>query len=174
MDQEEVANQIYLDLRRIALGFFRGERANHTLQPTALVHEAFLRLYEQSSVDWRNPEQVVGVAGKMMRRVLVDHARTRRYAKRGGGMAPAPLEAAEPVAVEKAWDLELLDNALEELAKIEPNWALIVDLRYFAGFSNDEIAVALGISEATVGRWWRAAKAWLLHSMTAEAAHGQI
>ncbi len=150
------------ELRRLARSHLRRERPDHTLQPTALVHEAYLKLVGQSDASWENREQFFAVAAGMMRRILVDHARTRNRQKRGDGVIKVSLdESHEQVAASPAHDLVWLDEALEALARLDPRQARIVELRYFAGLSIRETAAALQISDATVGREWTTAKAWL-------------
>jgi RNA polymerase sigma factor (TIGR02999 family) len=138
-----------------------GERRDHTLQPTALVNEAFLRLAGQR-VDWVNRGHFLATAATMMRRVLSDHARARGYQKRGAAARAVRLEDLDVLGVERRAELVALDDALSDLAALSPRLASIVELRYFFGLSGEEIALALGLSTATVTRDWRAARAWLL------------
>jgi len=148
-------------LRRLAGGYMRHERSDHTLQPTALVHEAFLRLVEQSSVDWKGRAHFFRVAAQMMRRILIDHARGTLREKRGTGEKPVPLEEALVFAPEQSTELIKLDEALERLSKIDPRQGRIVELRFFGGLTVEETAEAMGISPKTVKRDWSVAKAWL-------------
>jgi RNA polymerase sigma-70 factor (ECF subfamily) len=153
---------VYADLRRVAAGYMRREAAGHALQPTALVHEAYVRLVDQKQVKWRNRAHFFGVAAVLMRRILVDHARRRRAEKRGGDWERVTL-AGDEVATDthKEIDVLALDEALERLAQFDPQQERIVELRYFGGLTIDETAEVVGISAATVVREWTIAKAWL-------------
>jgi RNA polymerase sigma factor (TIGR02999 family) len=150
---------VYKDLRRLAGHLLRSERAGHTLQPTALVHEAYLRLIEQNQVDWESRAQFLAVAAQMLRRVLVDHARGKHRAKRGGGVTLLCVE--EIAAPTTPVDVLALDEALNALAQLDIQQSRIVELRFFAGASITETATSLGISPATVKRDWAFARAWL-------------
>jgi RNA polymerase sigma factor (TIGR02999 family) len=158
---------VYAELRRQARRALRREAAGHTLQPTALVHEAYLRLVDQRPTRWQSRAQFFGVAARCMRQVLVDAARTRRAAKRGGGARPVTLGDAEGVAaapaagVEAGVDVLALDAALARLAALDPDQARLVELRYFAGLTLDDTAATLGVSPATVSREWTVARRWL-------------
>jgi RNA polymerase sigma-70 factor (ECF subfamily) len=159
---------VYAELRRQARRALRREATGHTLQPTALVHEAYLKLVGQAPSRWRGREQFFGVAARCMRQVLVDAARTRRAAKRGGGAHPITLSdveglAAAPAAAGEADgdDVIALDAALTRLAALDPGQARVVELRYFAGLTLDDTAATLGISPATVSREWTVARRWL-------------
>ncbi len=158
---ERLLPLVYDELRRIAAGFLRHERPGHTLQPTALVNEAYLRLLGQRSVDWQNRAQFLGIAAQSMRRVLVDHARARAAAKRGGMQTRVTLDDDHAIAPEGDVDVMALDAALEELAVFDPRLAKVVELRFFGGLTNPEVAEALGISVATVDRERVTAVAWL-------------
>jgi RNA polymerase sigma factor (TIGR02999 family) len=160
---------VYAELRRLASGFMRGERPNHTLQPTALVHEAYLRLIEQKRVEWRNRAHFFGVAAKLMRRILVDHARARLTAKRGAAEPAVHLQEGLVFAEERCGEFVALDAALERLAQFDPRLERIVELRFFGGLSVEDTAEVLGISTRTVKRDWNAAKAWLHGEMTQKA-----
>jgi RNA polymerase sigma factor (TIGR02999 family) len=152
---------VYAELRRLAASYLRRERPDHTLQPTALVHEAFMRLVNQRQVDWSNRAQFMGLAAVMMRRILVNHARDRVAGKRGGGAEHVPLTlAGEGIG---AAEVNLLDlhEALERLGEADQRKARIVELKFFGGLTNDEIADTLRISTATVERDWKFARAWL-------------
>jgi RNA polymerase sigma-70 factor, ECF subfamily len=153
---------IYNELRSLANNYLRRERADHTLQPTALVHEAYLRLVDQKNVKWQNRAHFFGVAANIMRRILVDHARRHTANKRGGGIEKQQLEE-EIIVVsdEKSVELLALDDALEQLAKVDPQKSRIVELRYFGGLSVEETAEVMGVSAITIKRQWRMAKAWL-------------
>jgi RNA polymerase sigma factor (TIGR02999 family) len=162
---------VYQELKRQAARYLRRERGDHTLRPTALVHEAYLRLVGQPGVAWQNRSQFFGVAAQMMRRVLVDHARARARGKRAGGWRRVSLEeaggTANPAAARDV-DLLALDAALGELAQLDPERARLVELRFFAGLSIDEAARLLGVSPSTVTRDWRMAKAWLFRRIQGE------
>ena len=152
---------VYDELRHQAARYMRRERPGHTLQTTALIHEAYLRLEGQRGVQWQNRAHFFGIAARMMRRILVDYARTSHRAKRGGSAINVPLDEAKSVRAKGGVDLAALDEALDKLAKIDVQQSRIVELRYFGGLSIEETAEALGISVATVKRDWNVAKAWL-------------
>ncbi|HET7187110.1 MAG TPA: sigma-70 family RNA polymerase sigma factor [Gemmatimonadaceae bacterium] len=153
---------VYAELRRQARRALRREGVGHTLQATALVHEAWLRLDGQHQAHWESRTQFLAVAAQMMRRVLVDHARTRRALKRGGGETQLTLgDAEQAVVAADNVDVLALDDALARLATLDPRKARLVELRYFAGLSIPEAATALGVSQATVGREWAVARMWL-------------
>jgi RNA polymerase sigma-70 factor, ECF subfamily len=152
---------VYLDLRRAAGGIFAGERAGHSLSPTALVHEAYLRLVDWQTVEWRERAQFFAVATKVMRRILVDHARTRLADKRGAGAETVMLDDVPDFAVIAPGDVLAIHEALSELEKFDERKARIVELRYFGGFEIEETAELTGISPATVKREWVFARAWL-------------
>lgn len=158
---------IYGELRRLAQSYMRQERADHTLQSTAVVHEAFIRLIDQN-VEWKSRAHFFAIAAKMMRRILVDHARARSTSKRGAGMARVDVEERAIESQERSVDLLALDEALEHLARIDPQRSRIVELRYFGGLSNEESANVLGISPATVQRQWSGAKAWLYRELNGQ------
>ncbi len=159
---EAAISHLYGELRRLAGHYLTGERTGHTLEPTALVHEAFLRLAGQRGTAWESRSHFVAIAATSMRRVLVDHARARHRAKRGGFQVAVPLDQAEAVAAAGFQAAVEIDRALERLAALDPEKAKLVELRVFAGLSLDETAAALGCSAATVTRHWRLARAWLL------------
>lgn len=167
---ERLMPLVYSELRRLARGYLRNEREEHTLQPTALVHEAYLRLVDQRSVTWRSRGHFFTVAAQMMRRILVDHARARMAAKRGGGARTMVLD--EELTVSPATDAALLDldDALSALGKLDSAQCRLVELRYFAGLTIEETAEALAISTATVKREWTVAKAWLRHEIESGSA----
>ena len=157
---------VYDELRRLAERHLRRERPGHTLQPTALVHEAYLRLTEARRIDWSDRAAFFGAAATTMRRILVNHARDRGAQKRGGGAAPRPLDEALDVPTDAPDDALLaVDEALTALAALDPRQARVVELRYFAGLSVEETAEVLGVSPATVKREWSTAKAWLRRAM---------
>jgi RNA polymerase sigma factor (TIGR02999 family) len=153
--------QVYAELRRLASSYLRRERPNHTLQATALVHEAFLKLVDQRAVRWQNRAHFFGIAAQAMRRILVDHARAHAAGKRGAGERHVSLDDALLVTAAPDIDLLALDEVLTRLAAIDPQQSRIVELRYFGGLTMEETAEVMQISPATVGRDWTMAKAWL-------------
>jgi RNA polymerase sigma factor (TIGR02999 family) len=157
---------VYLELRRRARSYLRRERTDHTLQPTALVHEAYLKLAGQDRVLWKNRAQFFGVAAQMMRRILVDHAREHRSAKRPGSALRIAFDDRIGAAVPRDCEILLLEDALRELTMIDPRQGQIVELRYFAGMSEREVAEVLAISRSTVTREWQMARAWLYRRIT--------
>jgi RNA polymerase sigma factor (TIGR02999 family) len=159
---------VYNELRGIADRYLRRERADHTLQATALVHEAYLRLVDQRNVEWQNRAHFYGVAAQMMRRILVDHARAQQTAKRGSGGIKVSLEDVLEISDEQMDNMLALDDALKALEQIDPQKSRIVEMRFFGGLSIEETAHALGISTATVIRQWRMAKAWLYNAVTGD------
>ena len=163
---EKMLSALYRELRAQASRALRSERANHTLQPTALVNEAYMRLLEVNRVEWQDRGHFLRAAAKTMRRILVDHARQRNRVKRGDGRPVLPLEEGEAVAVVVDENLEALDEALERLAELDAQKAELVELRYFGGFSIEETAELLGVSRATVIRQWRLTKVWLKDLMS--------
>ncbi len=163
-DQEALAElipQIYDELRRLASFYLQSERVNHTLQTTALVHEAYIRLVDQKQVEWNNRNHFFGVAAQMMRRILVDHARKHVSLKRGGSFSRISLEEAAVFSRERPRELIAVDELLTRLASLDPQGSRIVELRFFAGLSLEETAEVTGLSSAKVRREWSAAKAWL-------------
>ncbi|MGE5717221.1 MAG: ECF-type sigma factor [Acidobacteriota bacterium] len=166
---EELIPLVYGELRREARARLRNERASHTLQPTALVHEVYLRLVDQSRVQWRNRAHFFGVASRVMREVLVDYARARRAAKRGGTRTQISLEDANPATPSRNLDLLDLDLALRRLASLDERQARLVELRVFGGLTIDESAEVLETSAATVSREWRHAETWLHKEMSRPA-----
>ena len=162
---------LYQDLRRLAAGCLRRERPNHTLQPTALVNEAYLRLAVESKPAWNSRVQFLAVASHLMREILIDYARKRNRAKRGGGLGPISVEDAGQLGAAPEVDLIELDEALRALERIDIQQGRIVELRYFGGLSIEETAQTLGVSQATVKRDWRMAKAWLHRELSSDATH---
>jgi RNA polymerase sigma factor (TIGR02999 family) len=158
---DELLPIVYTELRHIAARQLRNERAHHTLQPTALVHELYLRLLDQRRVDWQNRAHFFGVAAQVMRRILVDHARRHRAGKRGDGRPAVPLLEAEVVAAPNDRLILALDAALARLEKIDGDLAKIVEFRVFAGLTIEEAAHVLNVSPSTAKREWRTARAWL-------------
>jgi len=163
--RDDVLPLVYRELRRRAAGYLRQERADHTLQPTALVHEAYLRLIGQDRMAWQNRAQFLGVAAQMMRRILVDHARSRRATKRPGALKVV-LDDRIGATRPRDFDLLALDEALDDLATFDPQLGRIVELRYFGGLSETEVAEVLSMSRSTVTREWQTARAWLYRRMT--------
>jgi RNA polymerase sigma factor (TIGR02999 family) len=163
---ERLFSAVYAELRKLAASKRRGESPGHSLQTTALVHEAYLRLNGQRGVTWKNRGHFFAIAAHAMRRILVDHARRRKAAKRGGARAPSPLDDAV-LAVAHHADLMELDAALDNLERVDPRGAKVVELRFFAGLSVPQVAAALGVSRATIEREWTAARAWLRRELTA-------
>jgi len=160
---------VYDELRRIAAAELRRERPGHTLQPTALAHEAFLRLVNQRDVTWQNRAHFLGVAAQAMRRILADHARRRRAEKRGGDAVRVSMDESDLPAVSAPVLADELDTALEDLARLEPRHARIVELRFFGGLTIEETALVVGVSPATVKRDWMLARAWLHRELRGEA-----
>jgi RNA polymerase sigma factor (TIGR02999 family) len=162
---DDVLPRVYEELRRIAARHLRAERSGHTLQPTALVNEAYMRLVDQTRVDWQGRTHFYAVAAGAMRRILIDHARGRRRLKRGG--AAQRVTFSEDLPVPAAFDADVLDvhEALERLAAIDERQARIVELRYFGGLGVDEVAEVLGVSKRTVEAEWTHAKAWLRRAL---------
>ena len=165
---EQLMPMVYQELHRLAARHLAHERPGHTLQTTALVHEAFLRLSDQKRVRWQNKAHFLGIAAQMMRRILVDYARGRRYAKRGGVAAVVLLDEAATVSVERAADLVAVDDALTRLSKLDARKGRVVELRFFGGLSVEETAEVLEVSPNTVLREWRTAKAWLHRELSAQ------
>ncbi len=165
---DELMPLIYTELHRQAAQFLRRERQNHTLQTTALIHEAYVKLIDQREVKWQNRAHFFAIAAQAMRRILVDYAKTKNREKRGGSAENLPLEEALQIQAkeEKSVDLIALDEALERLAEIDEQQARVVELRYFADLSLEATAEALHISRATAARDWSMAKAWLLRELT--------
>jgi RNA polymerase sigma-70 factor (ECF subfamily) len=159
---------VYDEMRRLAHRYVRREREGHTLQTTALVNEVYLRLAGQQSIEWQNRAHFFGVIARVMRHILIDHARARHFAKRGGAAERIPLEDADLMSAQRAAELVGLDEALEELARFDGRKSRVVELRYFGGLSLEETAEVLDISVMTVRREWRAARAWLFRRMRDE------
>jgi len=164
---DDLVPVVYGELRRLAASYMRRERPDHTLQTTALVHEAYLQLVGQERAHWENRSQFFGVAAQLMRRILVDHARAHGAAKRGGAATKISFDDAIVLAHEQIGDLVAIDELLTRLAAIDPQQVRIVELRFFSGLSVDETAQVMGISDRTVKRDWAMAKAWLLRGLRA-------
>jgi len=163
---------VYDELRSLAAAQLRDERKGHTLQPTALVHEAYLRLVGQTEINWQSKAHFFAVAATAIRRVLVDHARRANAAKRGGNFQRTILEFAHIETTPDPVDLSELDRALEKLSKTDERKSRVVELRYFAGLSIPETAEVLGVSHATIERDWRFARAWLYNELKQDRHHG--
>ena len=163
---EELLPVVYDELRRLASRYLRGERRDHTLQTHDLVHEAFLRLIDQRHVDWESRTHFFAISASMMRRILVDHARSRGYAKRGGDVRHLVLDDLDDLMADEDAEVVAVDEALKSLAAVDEEMARIVELRFFGGLKNDEIAAVLGVSNVTVRRRFRVAKAWLYRHLT--------
>ena len=167
---EKLLPLVYDELRRLAASYFRRERKDHTLQPTALVHEVYMKLVDQRSVEWQSRGHFLSMAATLMRRVLVDHARSHEADKRGGGGQKVLLDENIAAAEERELDAIALDAALTRLERLDPEQARIVELRFFGGLSVDEVASIMKISPATVKRYWASAKAWLYRELAKGAA----
>ena len=159
---------VYDELRRQAARYLRHERVGHTLQTTALIHEAYVRLIDQKNVQWQNRAHFFGIAAQLMRRILVDHARSKKRAKRGGSNVRVSLSKANVFAKVQDLDIVALDEALERLTEFDEQQSRIVELRFFSGLTVEETAEVMGISTATVKRDWSMAKAWLHREITGE------
>jgi RNA polymerase sigma factor (TIGR02999 family) len=164
--KEELLQFVYDDLRRQARAAMSRERAGHTLQPTALVHEAYLRLKDADGIVWQDRAHFFGIASRLMRQILVDHARKYATAKRGSRPISFSLDDVQIPVEEKAGSLVELDHCLERLSALDERQAAIVEMRFFGGMSNGEIATTLDISERTVGREWNAARLWLFRELS--------
>ena len=167
--RDEVLPLVYDELRRLAALYLLRERHDHTLQPTALVHEAYLRLVDQRQVNWRNRAQFVGLAAVMMRRILVNYARDRAAGKRGGDVQKVPLSAADQPGRPPDVDLIVLEDALDQLSAIDSRKSKIVELKFFGGLTTNEIAEVLQLSPATIERDWSFARAWLYDAISGGA-----
>jgi RNA polymerase sigma factor (TIGR02999 family) len=170
--EDQLLPLVYDELRRLAASYMRRENAGHTLQATALVHEAYLQLVDQTRVTWQNRAHFFGVAARLMRRILVDHARARNAAKRGGGGQKLTLQEAVGLLGNRDVELEALDDALTDLARLDPQQSRIVELRFFGGLTVEETAEVLGTSPSTIEREWRTARAWLHSQLTRGEAAG--
>lgn len=157
---------VYDELRRLARSFLVRERGSHTLQPTALVHEAYVRLVDQRSVNWQNRAHFYGIAAQTMRRVLIDHARAHAAEKRGGGTVHLSLDDVQVPLEQRAADFVALDEALQRLAEFDERKCRIVEMRFFAGLKEDEIAEVLGVTTRTVLRDWKKARLWLYRELS--------
>jgi len=167
---DELYPLVYEELHKLARRYMSRERKGHTLQTTALINEAYVRLVDQRNVHWANRSHFFAISAQIMRRILIDHARRYAYAKRGGGAQQVSLEQVAVVAREQSSEILRLDEALKTLAKMDPRRCHVVELRYFGGLSNEEIAGVLKVSENTVTRDWNLARAWLHQQLTGSAA----
>ena len=158
------------ELRRLARRFMRRERGDHTLQTSALINEAYVKLVDQQNVQWQDRAHFFAVSAQIMRHILIDHARKHQYAKRGGGAEKVPLDEIAQLSDQRAAELIAMDDALRDLAMADPRKSQIVELRFFGGLSIEEAAEVLEISPATVTREWRMARAWLHHAMSSNKA----
>jgi RNA polymerase sigma factor (TIGR02999 family) len=165
---DQLAPLIHAELHRLAHNYMRREQPGHLLQTSALINEAYIRLIDWKSVRWQNRAHFFGVAAQLMRRILVDFARDKQYLKRGGGAVQVSLSEAASFVMQRSVDLVALDDALTALAEIDPRKVRVVELRFFAGLSVNEVAELLQVSEETVMRDWRLAKVWLLRQLQAE------
>ncbi|MBX3280418.1 MAG: sigma-70 family RNA polymerase sigma factor [Acidobacteria bacterium] len=163
---ERLTPLLYRDLHRLAHRYMRGENRGHTLQTSALVNEAFVRLIENPRIDWQGRAHFFGLAAHIMRNILLDHARGRGRAKRGGGAYHFSLDEAAIVSESRAAELIALDDALKDLASLDPRKSRLVELRFFGGLSNEEISEVMGLSLRTVEREWQKAKTWLHHAIS--------
>jgi RNA polymerase sigma-70 factor (ECF subfamily) len=162
----ELYTLVYDELHKMASRYMNRERKEHTLQTTALINEAYVRLVDQKHVHWENRAHFFAISAQIMRRILIDHARLYDYAKRGGGAQRVSLDETALIVAERRPDLLLLDDALTRLAEMDPRRAQVVELRYFGGLNNQEIAGVLKISENTVTRDWNMARAWLYQELS--------
>jgi RNA polymerase sigma-70 factor, ECF subfamily len=165
----ELVDVVYEDLHRLAQQYMGQERAGHTLQPTALVHEAFLKLIDQTRVDWQDRSHFFAVGAQAMRRILVNHAKSRARVKRGGGRRKLPIDEALTVSLENDEEILALDEALEKLAALDERQAKIVELRFFGGLNVEETAAVFGVSTRTIEREWAACRAWLRRELADRA-----
>jgi RNA polymerase sigma factor (TIGR02999 family) len=168
---DELYPLVYDELHRLARRYMSRERKGHTLQTTALINEAYVRLVDQKNVHWANRSHFFAISAQIMRRILIDHARRHAYAKRGGGARQVSLEEAATVVPNKSEELLRLDEALKSLAEMDPRRSQVVELRYFGGLNNEEIAGVLHISENPVTRDWNMARAWLYQQLTGSGAN---
>jgi RNA polymerase sigma factor (TIGR02999 family) len=168
---DRLISLVYAELHRLAHRYMRRERSGHTLQPTALVHEVYERLVDLNNVSWQNRAHFFGVSAHLMRRILVDYARSRRYTKREGQWRQVPLNEAVALFHDRQTDIVALDDALRVLADIDPRKSRVVEMRFFGGLSIKEVAEVLNISEESVQRDWRLAKVWLLRELSQGSTH---
>jgi RNA polymerase sigma-70 factor (ECF subfamily) len=165
-DFQQLARIVYEDLRRLAYTYMAQEQPGHTLQPTALLHEAFLKLVDQTRVDWRGRSHFFSVGAQAMRRILVNHAKSKGRIKRGGGQHKIPLDDVATFSIDRDEDVLALDVAIEKLEALDPRQAKIIELRFFGGLDMEATAEAMGISKRTVEREWTACRAWLRRELS--------
>lgn len=170
---ERLAPLVYQELHRIARGYMRNERTGHTLQTTALINEAYIRLVDARRVKWQDRAHFFGVCARAMRRILVDHARSRGYQKRGGGQIGIQLDSVTSIGWSPDSNILELDEVLNRLSALDPRKGKVVEMRFFGGLSVEETAEALGISPETVMRDWKLARAWLYRELTADQRNGE-
>jgi len=168
---QQIIPLVHRELHQIARRCLKGERPGHTLQPTALVNEAYLRLVDVRRVNWNNRTHFLAMSARLMRRVLVDFARSRQYQKRGGGVMRVSLDEAQGVSTERGQDLVALDEALTTLSAIDERKARVIEMRFFGGLTAEETAEVLEVSRETVLRDWRLARAWLMQELLKSASH---
>ncbi len=168
---DELYPLVYAELHRLARRYMSRERKGHTLQTTALINEAYVRLVDQRNVQWANRSHFFAISAQIMRRILIDHARRHAYAKRGGGAQQVSLDETAAVALDNLSEFLRLDEALKSLAELDPRRSQVVELRYFGGLNNEEIAGVLKISENTVIRDWNMARAWLYRQLAGSGAN---
>jgi RNA polymerase sigma-70 factor (ECF subfamily) len=168
---DELYPLVYDELHRLARRYMSRERKGHTLQTTALINEAYVRLVDQRNVHWANRSHFFAISAQIMRRILIDHARRHAYAKRGGGAQQVSLEEAATVTPDQSLELLRLDEALKTLSDMDPRRGQVVELRFFGGLNNEEIAGVLKVSENTVTRDWNMARAWLYQQLTGSGAN---
>ncbi len=168
---DELYPLVYDELHRLARRYMSRERKGHTLQTTALINEAYVRLVDQKNVNWANRSHFFAISAQIMRRILIDHARRHAYAKRGGGAQQVSLDEVAAIIPEQGRELMRLDEALKSLAERDPRRSQVVELRYFGGLNNEEIAGVLHVSENTVTRDWNMARAWLYQQLTENATN---
>ena len=166
---DELYPLVYDELHRLARRYMSRERKDHTLQTTALINEAYVRLVDQKNVNWANRSHFFAISAQIMRRILIDHARRHAYAKRGGGAQQVSLEEVAAITPDQGREMLRLDEALKSLAERDPRRSQVVELRYFGGLNNEEIAGVLHVSENTVTRDWNMARAWLYQQLTENA-----
>lgn len=164
---DELIPVVYTELKKLARRYMGKERLDHTLQTSALINEAYLRLVNQQSTQWQDRNHFFAVAARIMRHILIDHARSYRYAKRGRGAEKVPLDEASNISIQRAEELLALDEALNGLSAVDPRKSEIIELRFFGGLTVEETAEVMSLSPVTVMREWRAAKAWLHQDLTA-------